>query len=73
MARDIVEVLKGGGRMNQGRLRQAVAERRGCEPSEISSLALSQALDAMRAEDPSPLSVGGGWGGYRLSAFGRRL
>jgi len=73
MARDIIEVLKERGGISQDRIRQLVAKRRGCEPSEIAIHELSRALDAMRAEDPSPLNIGRGWGGYRLSDFGRRL
>jgi hypothetical protein len=70
MAWEIVQVLKEKGCLNQERIRRAVAGRRGCEPSAISSRAVS---DALRSADPSPISSKDGWGGYRLTDFGRRL
>jgi hypothetical protein len=73
MAWEIVQVLKEKGGLNQERIRRAVAGRRGCEPSAISSRTVSEALDALRSADPSPISSKDGWGGYRLTDFGRRL
>jgi hypothetical protein len=73
LAWEIVQALKEKGGLNQERIRRAVAGRRGCDPSAISSRAVSDALDALRSADPSPISSRDGWGGYRLSEFGRRL